>query len=219
MINTKIIIRKKLNVFTLIKTHLCKKKDKFDVGVFTYELNTAGVCYHLFNLYFYQNSGKFMRKIAPPIKLGILLFICLIGTINAWAIPLLSETSDLVLVCRGYPHWPHYKNVDEDNAIILNYQTDKVYWYGDITNKRLFNELNVVDEKREHTLFGGTKEIIDIALALPGEPVHLVGRITKSSRNSYISVTIGDYSFRARCIFYSPADYNETILPQFTTGS
>lgn len=151
--------------------------------------------------------------------LFILLLLNLITLKSAWAIPLLSETSDLVLVCRGYPHWPHYKNVDEDNVIIIDYQNNKVFWYGDITNKRLFNELNILDEKREHTWFGGTREIIDIALALPNEQIRKAGRIVKSSRNSYLSATIGDYSFRARCIFYSAADYNKNILPQFTNGS
>jgi len=146
--------------------------------------------------------------------LFILLILNLIPLTSAWAIPLPSETSDLVLVCRGYPHWPHYKNIDEDNAIIINYQTDKIYWYGDINNKRLFNELNILDEKREHGWFGNTNEIIDVALAIPGEQVQKVGSIVKSSGHNYITVTIGDYSFRARCIFYSPEEYNKTILPQ-----
>lgn len=158
-----------------------------------------------------------MRKLYYQIILSIFLLIGLLLPMPSWAIPLLSETSDLVLVCRGYPHWPHYKSIDEDNAIIIDYQTNKVYWYGDITNKRLFNELNILDEKREAGWFGGTKEIIDITLALPNEQINKVGTIVKSSRNNYISVTIGDYSFRARCIFYSSADYNKNILPQFTT--
>lgn len=160
-----------------------------------------------------------MHKLCSPFILSLFLFTGLLLSMPSWAIPLPSETSDLVLVCRGYPHWPHYKNVDEDNAIIINYQTDKIYWYGDISNKRLFNELNILDEKRETGWFGGTKEIIDIALALPNQQVNKVGFIIKSSRNNYISVTIGEYSFRAHCIFYSLADYNKNVLPQFTSGS
>ncbi len=152
-------------------------------------------------------------------KSALLLILVLIVFNQAWAIPLPSETSDLVLVCRGFPHWPHYKNLDADNALIINYQTNKIYWYGDITNKQLFNELNILDEKRVDSLLFGKREIIDITLALPTEPVQRVGRIIKSARHNYITAIIGDYSFRARCIFYSSDDYNRNILPQFNSRS